>query len=148
MTSLTPDLQEKTVSAGITLGLFSLGEKQLFSSNKVTVELAFGRAWSSWAHKDRFPSVFKSNSFNNRRRDPYYMITGYDAKKTSPWSPVVWSGSSAYDKSLCVRPLVIWEDYGLEGSAVSLMYDNPVPGAGWVDLAAALRDEIKIIGKG
>jgi hypothetical protein len=113
MTSLTPDLQEKTVSAGIALGLFSLGEKQLFSSNKVTVELAFGRAWSSWAHKDRFPSVFKSNSFNNRRRDPYDMITGYDAKKTSPWSPVVWSGSSAYDKSLCVRLLSFGK--GLKG---------------------------------
>lgn len=108
MTSFTPDLQEKTVSAGIALGLFSLGEKHLPSNDKVTIELAFGRAWNSWPHKDRFPSISKSSSFNNSRRDPYYMITAYDAKKTSPWSPVIWDGPHAYYKSVAVRPGVIW----------------------------------------
>jgi hypothetical protein len=142
MTSFTPDLQEKTESAGIALGLFFLGETRLPNNNKATVELAFGRAWRSWVHKDRFPSVSKSNSFNNRRSDPFYMITGYDAKKTSPWSPIVWGGPSVHDNSVDVRPGVIWEDHGVEAWAEALMHVNPVPGSGWVNLAAALLDEL------
>jgi hypothetical protein len=86
---ISPARQRNAVSEGMALGLVMLDRNELPFTNKMRIDLAFGRAWRDWA--DRYKSEFKQVSTDLAKgKDAVWVMT--DAEKTKRTAAFYWEG--------------------------------------------------------
>jgi hypothetical protein len=86
---ISPARQRKAVSEGMALGLVMLDRNELPFTNKMRIDLAFGRAWRDWP--DRYKSEFKQVSTDLAKgKDAVWVMT--DAEKTKRTAAFYWEG--------------------------------------------------------
>ncbi len=126
---MTKAAQETAVGEGLALGLVAL-DVGSFNGSKVSVEVAFQRAWRDWSHRARFPVVHTDVARNDLLR----IIRKSGGRR----SPQLSGWASQW-------PFVpyVHEDWELEGVGELLESSSGVPLTAWIELARAFIDDLQ-----
>lgn len=127
--ALTKAAQETAVGEGLALGLVA-GDVDSFNGSKMSVELAFQRAWRDWAHRGRFPAVHADVARNDLLR----IIGKSEGRRSAHLSG--WASQ---------WPFVpyIHENWELEEIGGPLESSSGVPLNAWIELARAFIDDLQ-----
>lgn len=120
---MTKAQQETMVGEGLAVGVLSLGVVAV-TSNRLAVSSAFARAWRSWAHSGRIPSVRVDLA-----REDIFRILGASSGRRGPIT-ADWSTGGEYVPNLL-------PDWSLEEAGDHIGEAAGVPHAAWVNLARA-----------
>lgn len=127
---ISPARQRNAVSEGMALGLVMLDRNELPFTNKMRIDLAFGRAWRDWP--DRYKSEFKQVSTDLAKgKDAVWVMT--DAEKTKRTAAFYWEGDGG-TLSIHGRQSDWDGDDQTTSNSVDVI-DGDVPLKGWVMLA-------------
>jgi hypothetical protein len=121
--------QLKAVGEGLAVGCLMLGHHEL-PANKMNVELAFQRAWRSWPHAGRFPSV----RADLERNHIYWQIMDNSARRRQP-TIAFW------DVGRTLHPQ-LQEGFDMDDAKDLLPKFHDLPIAAWVELAQLFTDAL------
>lgn len=126
--------QTYAVSAGLALGLLSLGVDTLPPAQPMMIELSFARAWRGWPQRTYFPHV--SNQVN-RMRFNERQITAATSTSGRRFNPYFY-WESGFPARLAVLDHKLWNpstDDDLDFSA--RLIEPTVPWTAWQELAVS-----------
>lgn len=124
MATMTQARQQTAVAEGLALGCLAINHPEI-TSDKLTIEAAFGSAWSKWLARSVFPQVNRDNVLHiliASGRHPHLLAWN----RTGP----------------TFRAYVVHENWTLEELAHRLANEHGVTLAQWKLLANALVDEL------
>jgi hypothetical protein len=127
--AMTKAAQETAVGEGLALGLVALKVGN-FNGSKMSVELAFQRAWRDWPHSRRFPVVHADVARNDLLR----IIRKSEGRR----SPHLSGWASQW-------PFVpyVHGDWETEEIGELLELSSGVPLNAWIELARAFVDNLQ-----
>jgi hypothetical protein len=114
--------QLKAVGEGLAVACLMLGHHEL-PANKMNVELAFQRAWRSWPHAGRFPSV----RADLERNHIYRQVMDDSARRRQP---II----AFWDVDRTLRPQ-LQEGFSMDDAGELLQEFHDIPTTAWVELA-------------
>jgi hypothetical protein len=121
--------QLKAVGEGLAVGCLMLGHHEL-PANKMNVELAFQRAWRSWPHAGRFPSV----RADLERNHIYWQIIDESARRRPP---II----AFWDVGRTLRPQ-LQDGFSMDDARDLLQEFHDIPTDAWVELARLFTEAL------
>ncbi len=115
----TKDQQVKAVVIGMALGVLAQGVDAV-TSDKMSLEFAFNRAWRNWAQARHFPSI--------KGHDPGNLFwIGLDKSERRSGACAAW------ERGRWCAPYITYDDWTVE-EALDLHADANVTALDWIEL--------------
>ncbi|MCO4273245.1 hypothetical protein NG701_02165 [Pseudarthrobacter sp. HLT3-5] len=128
MTMQTKDQQVKHVVEGLALGVLSRGVVRV-AGGKIDMELAFNRAWRSWARSGSFPAIGGISAGNQ-----IWLGMGKSERRTG-----VRAGWANHAEPYLLNGFEQWST----GECLEFLADDRASAEDWVTLGDLLLDGLK-----
>lgn len=120
---MTKAVQETVVGEGLALGCLQLKVASM-TSNRLSLESAFRRAWTSWPQVDQFPGIHASLA----RTDLMHIVRHSTRRRGLVLAQ--------WEEARVLSPVLVWGDTAEEAGEL-LEETSGVPFMAWVALADA-----------
>lgn len=127
---MTPVQQQTDVGEGLAVGCLAIGV-QWFTSARMPVEFAFGRAWPSWAWASSFPSIKTS-----LQRNDIIRILSRSERRRSAFI-------AAWKEDRVFTPYLFDSERPISEAAELVELSCGVPLAGWMELATLFVNQLR-----